>query len=194
MQAAIQKLLKLGTMSNELQVELLNRVKMLDVADGQKLLLPGDFCKHVYFIEKGALVCYRSVKIPGKTTSKKIYSWLMFEGEIVTSVNSFNNNVASVETIRARGKSILWFMHRDDIDFLTLHYPEFAMIRVQLTEWYSSQAWEMESRRKDPPEEFLKYLEEKYKDHLKRIPKTLMASLMGVSKSSLHDKIKKRKE
>lgn len=171
-----------------LQLELHNMGRQIGLPKWGTLHERGNICSNLYFIEKGLLCCYDK-----ETTNDKEYCvWIMEEGNIVTCVNSFDTGEVSTEKIIALEESILWTITKQENEALTRAYPEYAAIRLRLTEKYHVQSRNMDAQRKRPPELFFDYLNKAHPDLLPRIPNKRLVSLMGITESTLYE-IKKIK-
>jgi CRP-like cAMP-binding protein len=181
MEFPLSQLGKIHPLTDEFIHDLGVRMRRLEPVKNNTLLLKGDICRDLYLIEKGMLACYET---DGK---KKYYSWIMIGGDFVTAVDSFNNQVISSETIVAFTASILWAITKEDFDYLTRTYEEFRYIRQILTDKYHVQSRLMDARRKRPPEQFLEYLRDHYPEIVKEAPITALASLMGITRTTLYE-------
>jgi CRP-like cAMP-binding protein len=166
--------------------DLQTRIRRLEPARNNTLLLKGDICRDLYLIEKGMLACY---DIEG---GKRYCTWLMIKGDFVTAVDSFNNQVVSTETIVAVKACVLWAITKTDLDELTERYPEFQIIRQKLTDKYHIQSRIMDAKRKRPPEQFYDYLLSNYPELVRNAPATALASLMGITRTTFYDILRKR--
>src|SRR5579872_2868333 len=79
----------------DLELRIRATAKPRHVPRNTVLLRPGEICDHLYYIEQGILSCH---EVEGK---EKYCTWLMREGDIATSVYSFNNRLESKERIVA---------------------------------------------------------------------------------------------
>ena len=177
----------ISPMPEKFQLLLYESIVRLEVPRNRVLLEPGQVCDHYYYIEEGILSCHRPHE------EKEYVSWVMFPGDIATSVESFNNRVPSNETIRTVNKCVLHLLPYIHVHDFTDEYLAFAKIRQVLTDYYHWQAREIGIQRLHPPEEFYKYLKEIHAEHFKSIPRKLLAAYMGISEASLYNIIKNSK-
>lgn len=168
--------------------DLETRIRRLEPAKNNTLLLKGDICRDLYLIEKGMLGCFDVEE------NKRYCSWLMTPGDFVTAVDSFNNQVVSTETIIALTDCVLWAITKADLDQLTESYPEFQVIRQKLTDKYHIQSRVMDAKRKRPPEQFYEYLAANYPIIVRDAPVTALASLMGITRTTLYEIIQRKKK
>lgn len=163
------------------------RIRRLEPARNNTLLLKGDICRDLYLIEKGMLGCYDIEE------GKRYCTWIMTEGDFVTAVHSFNQQAVSTETIVALSHCILWAITKDDLEQLTEKYPEFGIIRQKLTDKYHIQSRVMDARRKRSPEQFYDWLVGAYPSLVQRAPVTALASLMGITRTTLYEIIHRKR-
>jgi CRP-like cAMP-binding protein len=173
-------------MPPELSRMVYEKIRRIEVPRRTKLLVPGDICGYLYYIEKGILACYEEEK------GKSYCTWLMMEEDIATSVNSFNNQVPAAETIMAVEDCILWILSKEDLEALCDRFVEFRIIRQRLTDKYHIQSRTLDAQRKRTPESFYTHLEKHYPEIVCRVPNKTLASFMGVTEPTLYD-IKKRR-
>src|SRR5579872_6322978 len=98
MEYALSLLRNIHSLSDAFVRDLGTRIRRLEPKKNATLLLPGDICQNIFFIEEGMLACY---DIEGR---KRYCSWIMIKGDFVTSVKSFNLRVPSTEEIIALTK------------------------------------------------------------------------------------------
>ncbi|HEY4108595.1 cyclic nucleotide-binding domain-containing protein [Puia sp.] len=183
----LSQLRKYHELSAAFVADLGKRIRRIEAARNNTILLKGDICRNLYLIEKGMLACY-DVEGP-----KKYCSWLMTAGDFVTAVDSFNNQVISTETIVAVTECVLWVITREDFEELTRLYREFQVIRQVLTDKYHIQSRVMDAKRKRPPEQFYEYLEANYPAIVREAPITTLASLMGITRTTLYEIIHRKR-
>jgi CRP-like cAMP-binding protein len=181
MEYPLSQLRRYRDLSPEFIRDLGSRIRRLELARYNTLLLRGDICRDLWLIEKGMLASY------DHEGGKKYCTWIMLEGDFVTAVESFNNQVISTETIIALERSILYAITRQDFDHFTVTHPEFQDIRQILTDKYHIQSRVMDAKRKRPPEQFYDYLRTEYPRLVANAPVTALASLMGISRTKLYD-------
>jgi hypothetical protein len=167
-------------LSPELSVELRARLRRIEPTKNNTLLINGDSCHNLYFIEKGILVCY---DWEGK---KKFCSWLIGPGNVATAVASFYQQTVSKESIIAVTPSIVWLLNKWDFDYLTSRFSEFRTIRQAIAEKCLVESRVMDAQRRRPPEDFYKFLKRSYPVIVRQVPRTILASWMGISRETLY--------
>ena len=183
----IERMNSIHPMSDRLKLALFKTAKRRTVRAKEILLKPGETCDQLYYIEEGILSCF---EIDGK---KKYCTWLMFQGDIATSVDPFNNRVPSTEMIVAVTDCILWTISWQDNEDLTTEFPEYGFIRQKLTDHYHIQSRQIDAQRRRKPEQFYAFLLRTFPD-IVRVPKTTVASFMGITEQTLYDKLKPKKK
>jgi CRP-like cAMP-binding protein len=147
---------------------------------GELLLEAGQVCEHVYFIKKGVV---RGFIKEGK---KDITTWITAEGEMVSSILSFEVKGSSIENMQAIEDCETLALALVDLEELYEQFPEFNVISRKLLQQYYSDA---EGRA------FIARLtnaETKYKQFLirysylaNRVPLTYIASFLGITLETL---------
>jgi CRP-like cAMP-binding protein len=183
----IDRMNSIHPMSDALKLAIYKTAKRKKAQAKEVLLKPGEICNHLYFIEEGILSCF---EIEDK---KKYCTWLMFEGDIATSVDSFNNRVTSTEMIVAVTDCNLWTISWQDNEDLTAEFPEYGFIRQKLTDHYHIQSRQLDAQRRRKPEQFYAFLLRTFPD-IVRVPKITVASFMGITEQTLYAKLKKKKK
>jgi len=178
---------KISAMPAIFQLELMNCIERIEISKNEVLLERGQLCDYYYYIEKGILSCHEW----DDAGSKEYCTWLMFEGNIATSILSFNNRVLSMDAIRPIEDSVLHLLRWEHVDRFTRESRAFALIRQELTNRYYLHMSNISAQRLRPPELFYQYLENLYGDNFYRIPGKIMASHIGISESSFYE-IKKK--
>jgi len=82
------------------------------IQENRIILKPGSVCKHLYFLENGA-VSYFTFQNDKEEITNQINPPFLF-----TSVESFFQQIPSEEGIKAEEESVLWMISRDDVQNL----------------------------------------------------------------------------
>jgi CRP-like cAMP-binding protein len=172
---------------DKLQLQMRQCIIRIEVPKNHILLQPGQICDHYYYIEKGILSCHPLID------GKEYTGWLMFEGDIATSVPSFNNRVPSEETIRAATDCTLHLLSWQHANDFAIEYEAFRVIRYCLTFYYYQLNTQIIVQKNRPPEKFYEYLKEAYVNNFDSISRKLLAAHMGISEALLYEIIKKSK-
>jgi len=144
------------------------------------LLDEGQTAKKVYFIEKGCL------RLSFNKDGKDITFQFFFEGEGVSSAESFRYNQPSLYSIESLEPSIVHTLTRKDYFEIIEASP---LIREAMEEQTLQRLLYVEklflSRIKNSPEERYRELVEQRPEILQRVPQHYIASFLGVTSVSL---------
>ncbi len=102
-----------------IQTEILSRLKVLEFAKNEHLLVKGDICKGIYIIEKG---CCRTYFVK---RNREITTSFRTEKNYIYSPKSYLNQIPSEEYIQALEDTTCYFMSYKSIDALLDKFLEF---------------------------------------------------------------------
>ena len=144
------------------------------------LLKEGEIAKKIYFIEKG---CFRlSLNNDGTDITFQFF----FEGEGISSAESFRYNQPSLYSIESLEPSIVHSLTK--ADYLTI-IENSPLIKQSIEEQTVQRLLYIEklflSRIKNSPEKRYKELLEQYPKILQRVPQHYIASFLGITSVSL---------
>lgn len=144
------------------------------------LLKEGEIAKNIYFIEKG---CFR---LCFNKDGKDITFQFFFEGEGISSAESFRYNQPSLYCIESLESSIVHSLTKKDYSTIIENSP---LIKQDIEEQTIQRLLYIEklflSRIKNSPEERYRELTEQYPKILQRIPQHYIASFLGITSVSL---------
>ena len=144
------------------------------------LLEEGKTCRHMYFLEKGALRGYYNLD------GKEITHWFAFENDFVTSFHSFITETGAIENIQLLEGSILWKISKESLTELYKQYHEIeTLVRIAYEKYYIRlEERFINSQFNSAAERYSKLLQET--PHiLKRVPLGQVASYLGISQETL---------
>ena len=95
------------------------------------LLREGQVSSRLYFIEKGLIRAYYI-----EEKREEVTTWFMKDNDLIISVESFYEQVPSFENIVAVEDSIVWYITRQQMDWLYREYPAYNYHGRILTEKY----------------------------------------------------------
>jgi CRP-like cAMP-binding protein len=144
------------------------------------LITEGNVCRHLYFVEHGALRGYYNLD------GKEITHWFGFANDFVTSFHSFITQQPTVENIQLLEGSILWSISKDKLNDLFKQFPEIdRLVRIAYEKYYIR----LEERFVNAQ---FKTATERYENLLsdsphiiERVPLGYLASYLGVSQETL---------
>ncbi|WP_430612553.1 Crp/Fnr family transcriptional regulator [Flavobacterium sp. JP2137] len=144
------------------------------------LLKEGEIAKQAFYIEKGCLrICFNN-------EGKDITFQFFFEGESVSSIESFRTNQPSLFTIESIENCVLYAISKNDLEIIT---ETSATIKNQIDKYIFERLIFYQklflSRIKDNPEKrYLELLKNNPKI-LHRVPQHYIASYLGITPVSL---------
>ncbi len=159
---------------------LLNR---LEVPSKTVLLKEGDVSKKAFWIEKGCIRAWFNNK------GKDVTCQFFFENEGVSSIESFRKNIPSSYSIETIEPSVLYWIHKKDLDMIMKEMAEIPELRDHMLntsfERQLNYMHHFMSFIKDTPRErYFNLLKEK--PHIiKRVAQHYIASYLGITSVSL---------
>lgn len=94
------------------------------------LLRPPDVCTNLYFIREGLLKCYYLLR------GNEVCDWFFGEGETVVSIDSFYDQLPSIEFIQSLEDCILYYITHEELEYLYRTFVEFNVVGRVLTNKY----------------------------------------------------------
>lgn len=147
---------------------------------GELLLEQGQVCEHIYFIKKGVV---RGFIREGK---RDITTWITAEGEMVSSILSFEGKGSAIENMQAIEDCETLALTLDDLQELYERFPEFNITSRKLLEQYYSDAERRAfiARLTNAETKYKQFLT-RYSHFANRIPLTYIASFLGITLETL---------
>lgn len=175
----MESLFKLFNQIEPLSVELTDyletTLKRKEVGKRSTLLDEGQTAKYIYFIEQGLVRGYYHFK------NKEYTSWLMKEGDIFLSVQSFFFQEPSEEIIETLEDAVIHYITYDQLQFAYSKFPEFNYHRAVILENYYAQSEKRHKMRTKPALDRYKYLMDNHADLMGRVSDKHLASYLGVT-------------
>ena len=154
--------------------------KQIVLAKNDFLVTHGKRCRHLYFLQQGALRGYYTLD------GKEITHWFGFENDFVTSFHSFITGQPAVESIQLLQGSILWSISREDLNVLLDRFSEIErLVRIVYENYYIRlEERFINSQFKSAGERYQNLLEQS--PHIiERVPLGYIASYLGISQETL---------
>jgi len=154
--------------------------KEIVLAKNEFLVKHGNRCRHLYFLQQGALRGYYTLE------AKDITHWFAFENDFVTSFHSFTTGQPAVENIQLLEGSVLWAISRENLNALLNSFPEIEKLVRIIYENYYIRLEErfINSQFKSAAERYQNLL--KQAPHIiERVPLGYIASFLGLSQETL---------
>lgn len=169
-----------ATLSPEAEYALHDCFQQVVLSKNEYLVNEGKTCRHLYFLQQGALRGYYILD------GKEITHWFGFENDFVTSFHSFITNQPAVENIQLLEGSILWSISKDKLQGLFNQYHEIErLVRIAYEKYYIR----LEERYVNAQ---FKTATERYENLLvqsphilERVPLGHIASYLGISQETL---------
>lgn len=171
----------LSELTEEVQFEILQKIETKKVNKGQFLLEIGDVCTHLFFVQEGLLrtFCLNSNK-------DDVNIEFSVEGQFLTSIHSFYNNVPSLAGIECLEDSQLICIDRNTLLDLYSKYPELNKMGRIITEenFVRRELWHAIKFSMDSKERYETLLKD-YPTLIKRVPLNHLSSYLGMTKEHL---------
>jgi CRP-like cAMP-binding protein len=167
-------------LSSEAEIALPDCFTKIILNKNELLLTQGNVCRHLYFLEKGALRGFYNLD------GKEITHWFGFENDFVTSFHSFITGEPAVENIQLLEGCTLWAIAKETLtDLLNRHNDIERLVRIVYEKYYIR----LEERYVNAQ---FKSATERYENLLQqtpyiieRVPLGLIASYLGISQETL---------
>ncbi len=144
------------------------------------LLHEGMIASRMYFIKHGCL------RIWFNKDGKDITFQFFFEGQAVSSIESFISQKPSLFTIESIESSTVISITKDDFEIVQNEYPDLKDGFLQIIlQRMSNYAQLFLSRIKDSPQERYELLLKEHPEIIQRIPQHYIASYLGITPVSL---------
>lgn len=154
--------------------------KQLEVPAKTMLLQEGQISRTMYFIEKGCLRTW--VNNDGKDITTQFF----FEGDAVSSIESFRTNQPSLYSIESLEPCVLQTLSAKDFQEILDASPEFrkSMEDRMFKRFYQAQQI-FYSYLKNTPQKRYEELQQQYPHIVERVPQHYIASYLGITSVSL---------
>ena len=166
-------------LGDEKWLDYISCFKRLEVGAKTVLLKEGDISKKVFFIEKGC------VRVWFNNNGKDITFQFFFENNTVSSIESFRKKIPSMVTIETIEPTVLWYIHKKDIDRIMAEINEVAELRDKFINTIFERTFEYMkhffSFIKDTPQQRYQNMIKEKPEIIKRIPQHYIASYLGIS-------------
>ena len=150
------------------------------LAKNEYLLTEGQVCRHLYFLQQGALRGFYNLD------GKEITHWFGFENDFVTSFHSFTTREPSVENIQLLEGSILWSISKDTVSDLFNEYHEIErLVRIAYEKYYIRLEERFVNAQFKTARERYENLLQQTPHILERVPLGCVASYLGISQETL---------
>jgi CRP-like cAMP-binding protein len=167
-------------LSKEAQHALNDCFEQVVLSKNEYLVTEGRICRHLYFLEAGALRGFYNLE------GKEVTHWFAFAPDFVTSFHSFITQQPAVESIQLVEGSILWSISKDNVNrLMNQHHEIERLVRIAYENYYIR----LEERFVNAQ---FKTATERYQNLLQQTPHILervalgcIASYLGISQETL---------
>ncbi len=171
---------KYHILSPEAQTAVQNCFKQIILSKNELLLEEGKICRHLYFLEQGALRGFYNLD------GKEITYWFAFEGDFVTSFHSFTTQEPAVENIQLLEGSILWAISKETLSDLFNRFHEIErLVRIAYEKYYIRLEERFVNAQFKTAAERYEQLMLQTPHILERVPLGQIASYLGISQETL---------
>ena len=153
--------------------------KRLEVSAKTILLEEGEISKRLFIIEKGC------IRVWFNNNGKDLTTQFFFEHQSVASIESFIKKLPSPVFIETIEPSVLWWIHKSDVDIILEEIKEIPELRDQFIDKIFQRTFDyikhFVSLIKDSPTERYLNLMKENPQITQRVPQHYIASYLGVS-------------
>ena len=182
------------SLDNDKWLDYVSCFKRIEVPARTILLNEGEISKKLFLIEKGC------IRVWFNNNGKDITTQFFFENNMVASIESFKKKTPSPVTIETIEPSIIWWIHKKDLDRIIEEIKEIPELRDRFINAIFERTFEymkhfISSIKDTPQQRYLNLLKEK-PEIIKRVSQHYIASYLGISTvhlSRIKNKIAKKK-
>jgi CRP-like cAMP-binding protein len=150
------------------------------LAKNELLLSEGRICRHLYFLEKGAIRGFYNLD------GKEITHWFGFENDFVTSFHSFITGEPALENIQLMEGSVLWAIPKETLnELLSKHHEVERLVRIAYEKYYIRLEERFVNAQFKTATERYENLLQHSPFILERVPLGFIASYLGISQETL---------
>lgn len=154
-------------------------IKMV-FAKNDMLVTEGKVCRHLYFLESGALCGFYNL------AGKEITHWFGFQNDFVTSFHSFITGEAAVENVQLLEGSIVWAISKEKLTGLFDRFHEIErLMRIAYEKYYIRLEERFVNAQFKTAAERYNNLLQQTPHILERVPLGNIASYLGISQETL---------
>ena len=180
MQQLLSHIKNYSPLSTEAQNALQDCFEKIILSKNDFLLTEGKVCRHLYFLEKGALRGFYNLD------GKEITHWFGFEKDFVTSFHSFITQEPAVENIQLLEGSILWSISKEKLTQLFNEYHEIErLMRIAYEKYYIRLEERFVNAQFKTAGELYENLLQQTPHIVERVPLGYIASYLGISQETL---------
>ena len=180
MQSLLTHLRNYHRLSADAEIAIADCFTPVTLGRNEYLLNEGRICRHLYFLEKGALRGFYNLD------DKEVTHWFGFENDFVTSFHSFTTNEPAVENIQLVEGSVLWAISKDTLTELFNRFHEIErLVRIAYEKYYIRLEERFVNAQFKTAAERYEQLLQQTPHILERVPLGQVASYLGISQETL---------
>ena len=165
---------------NEAENALQDCFTQITLNKNEFLLTQGKVCRHLYFLDKGALRGFYNLD------GKEITHWFAFEKDFVTSFHSFVTGAPAVENIQLIESFTLWTIAKETLTNLFNHHHDVErLVRIAYEKYYIRLEERFVNAQFKTAGERYQELIQQSPHILERVPLGFIASYLGISQETL---------
>lgn len=151
----------------------------MDVPAKTTLLKENEISKKMFLIEKGC------IRVWFNNDGREITSQFFFENETVGAIESFMKNVPSTTNIETIESSVLWWIHKNELDRILSEIKEIPQLRDMFINKIFERTFDymkyfLAAIKDTPQQRYLNLIRER-PQIIKRVPQHYIASYLGIS-------------
>lgn len=151
----------------------------IEVPSKTVLIEEGEVSKKLFIIEKGC------IRVWFNNNGKDLTSQFFFENQSVASIESFIKKFPSPVVVETIEPSVLWWIHKKDLDVIIEEIKEIPELRDKLIDMLFQRTFDYMKHffsfiKDSPAQRYLSLIEEK-PQIVQRVPQHYIASYLGVS-------------
>ncbi len=180
MERLLQHLKNFYLLSEEAQRALEDSFESITLSKNEFLLKEGKTCRHLYFLQHGALRGFYNAD------GKEVTHWFGFENDFVTSFHSFTTQQPAVENIQLIESAVLWSISKEAITKLFNQYHEIErLVRIAYEKYYIRLEERYVNAQFKTAAELYENLLLQSPHIIERVPLGYIASYLGISQETL---------
>jgi len=180
MQQLLSHIQQYSPLTTDTQKALPDCFKKIALGKNELLLREGQICRHLYFLETGALRGFYNLD------GKEITHWFGFEKDFVTSFHSFITGEPAVENIQLLEGSILWAISKHTLtELLNKHHEIERLVRIAYEKYYIRLEERFVNAQFKTAKELYENLLRQTPYIIERVPLGFIASYLGISQETL---------
>ncbi len=157
----------------------INCFKRIEVPAKTVLLKEGEIAKKMFLIESGC------IRVWFNNNGKDVTFQFFFENSTVASIESFIKKFPSPVIIETIEPSVIWWIHKKDIDRIIAEISEIPELRNKLIDSLFERTFDYMKHffsfiKDTPTQRYINLIKEK-PQIIKRVPQHYIASYLGVS-------------